>query len=60
MNCLKAGIALADLITTVSPRYAREISEPKNMAACLTGGFAQTPALLVVTSTAWITMNGIP
>jgi starch synthase len=25
MNCLKAGIALADLITTVSPRYAREI-----------------------------------
>jgi starch synthase len=25
MNCLKAGIALADVITTVSPRYAREI-----------------------------------
>ncbi len=25
MNCLKSGIALADLITTVSPRYAREI-----------------------------------
>jgi starch synthase len=25
MNCLKAGIALADLVTTVSPRYAREI-----------------------------------
>lgn len=25
VNCLKAGIALADLITTVSPRYAREI-----------------------------------
>jgi starch synthase len=25
MNCLKAGISLADLITTVSPRYAREI-----------------------------------
>ena len=25
MNCLKAGIQLADFITTVSPRYAREI-----------------------------------
>jgi len=25
LNCLKAGIALADTITTVSPRYAREI-----------------------------------
>ena len=26
MNCLKAGIAYADLLTTVSPRYAREIT----------------------------------
>lgn len=26
MNCLKAGIATADVITTVSPRYAREIT----------------------------------
>ena len=26
LNCLKAGIAYADVITTVSPRYAREIS----------------------------------
>ena len=26
MNCLKAGIAHADAITTVSPRYAREIT----------------------------------
>src|SRR5207253_3150495 len=25
MNCLKTGIAYADAITTVSPRYAREI-----------------------------------
>jgi starch synthase len=25
LNCLKAGIALADTVTTVSPRYAREI-----------------------------------
>jgi starch synthase len=25
INCLKAGIALADVLTTVSPRYAREI-----------------------------------
>ena len=25
LNCLKAGIAFADAITTVSPRYAREI-----------------------------------
>jgi starch synthase len=26
MNCLKAGIVYADVITTVSPRYAREIT----------------------------------
>lgn len=26
LNCLKAGIACADIITTVSPRYAREIT----------------------------------
>ncbi len=26
LNCLKAGIVYADLITTVSPRYAREIT----------------------------------
>ncbi len=26
LNCLKAGIQLADVITTVSPRYAREIT----------------------------------
>ncbi|HVU27404.1 MAG TPA: glycogen synthase GlgA [Verrucomicrobiae bacterium] len=26
LNCLKAGIAYADAITTVSPRYAREIT----------------------------------
>ena len=25
LNCLKAGIVFADVITTVSPRYAREI-----------------------------------
>ena len=25
LNCLKAGIAYADILTTVSPRYAREI-----------------------------------
>jgi starch synthase len=32
LNCLKAGIASADCITTVSPRYAREI---------LTGAFGE-------------------
>jgi starch synthase len=26
LNCLKAGIAFGDIITTVSPRYAREIT----------------------------------
>jgi starch synthase len=26
LNCLKAGISFADIITTVSPRYAREIT----------------------------------
>jgi starch synthase len=25
LNCLKSGVALADILTTVSPRYAREI-----------------------------------
>ncbi|MDB6022267.1 MAG: glycogen/starch synthase, ADP-glucose type [Pedosphaera sp.] len=29
MNCLKAGIVYADAITTVSPRYAREITTPE-------------------------------
>jgi starch synthase len=29
MNCLKAGIVYADAITTVSPRYAREIMTPE-------------------------------
>ena len=29
LNCLKAGIAFADIITTVSPRYAREITTPE-------------------------------
>ena len=28
MNCLKAGIAYAEIITAVSPRYAREITTP--------------------------------
>ncbi len=29
MNCLKAGIVYSDLLTTVSPRYAREITTPE-------------------------------
>lgn len=29
LNCMKAGIALADVITTVSPRYAREVLTPE-------------------------------
>jgi starch synthase len=29
MSCLKAGIATGDLLTTVSPRYAREITTPE-------------------------------
>jgi starch synthase len=29
LNCLKAGISYADLVTTVSPRYAREITSPE-------------------------------
>ena len=29
MNCLKAGIAYADVVTTVSQRYAREITTPE-------------------------------
>lgn len=29
LSCLKAGIVYADVLTTVSPRYAREISTPE-------------------------------
>lgn len=29
VNCLKTGIAYADILTTVSPRYAREITTPQ-------------------------------
>ena len=29
LNCLKAGIVYADAVTTVSPRYAREITTPE-------------------------------
>src|SRR5262249_50602238 len=29
MNCLKAGLSYADMLTTVSPRYAREITTPE-------------------------------
>ena len=29
MNCLKAGLAFADVLTTVSPRYACEITTPE-------------------------------
>lgn len=29
VNCLKAGVMVADLATTVSPRYAREIRTPE-------------------------------
>jgi starch synthase len=29
MNCLKTGIAFADFLTTVSPRYAEEITTPE-------------------------------
>ncbi len=29
LNCLKAGIATADVLATVSPRYAREITTPE-------------------------------
>ena len=28
LNCLKAGLVYADVLTTVSPRYAREIATP--------------------------------
>jgi len=37
MNCLKAGIAYADVLTTVSPRYAREITTEEY--GCVLDGF---------------------
>lgn len=42
LNCLKAGIAFADIITTVSPRYAREITTEE--FGCGLDGFLRTHA----------------
>jgi starch synthase len=45
INCLKAGIVFADALTTVSPRYAREITEPE-MGCGLDGVLRQRQAVL--------------
>jgi starch synthase len=42
MNCLKGGILFSDRITTVSPRYAREIQTPE--FGCGLDGVIQTRA----------------
>ena len=39
INCMKAGIAMADVITTVSPTYAKEILSPEY--GCQLEGFLQ-------------------
>jgi starch synthase len=46
MSCLKAGIVYADVITTVSPRYAREITTPE-MGCGLDGLLRQRNSSLV-------------
>jgi len=46
MNCLKAGIATADVITTVSPRYAREITTVE-LGAGLDGWLRRRQSALV-------------
>jgi len=45
VNCLKAGIVYADLITTVSPRYAREITT-EEMGCGLDGLLRQRKSVL--------------
>jgi len=42
MSCLKAGIVYADMITTVSPTYAREITTPE--LGCAMDGILRTRA----------------
>lgn len=46
LNCLKAGIAVAEVITTVSPRYAREITT-QEFGAGLDGLLRQRQKALV-------------
>jgi starch synthase len=46
LNCLKAGIVYADVITTVSPRYAREITT-EEMGCGLDGLLRQRNSTLV-------------
>ncbi len=46
MSCLKAGIVYADVITTVSPRYAREITT-EEMGCGLDGLLRQRNSSLV-------------
>jgi starch synthase len=46
LNCLKAGIVCANVITTVSPRYAREITTPE-FGAGLDGLLRKRQAALV-------------
>ena len=47
VNFLKGGIALADRLTTVSPRYAREICESEELGCGLQGLLAQRSSDLV-------------
>jgi starch synthase len=45
LNCLKAGLSYADLITTVSPRYAREITT-ESLGCGLDGVLRRRPSVL--------------
>jgi starch synthase len=61
MNCLKAGIVYADYLTTVSPRYAREITT-EEMGCGLDGVLRDRQASLVgilngVDYTEWNTLQ---
>ncbi|MCK7505858.1 MAG: glycogen/starch synthase [Desulfobacterales bacterium] len=44
VNALKAGILYSSAVTTVSPRYSREIQTPEPSAAVSTGSCAPGPA----------------
>lgn len=52
LNLLKSGIALADMVTTVSPTYAREICRPEN-------GYGLDPMLLERGDTLVGILNGV-
>lgn len=52
LNLLKSGITMADMVTTVSPTYAREICQPEH-------GFGLDPVLVMRGETLVGILNGV-